>query len=252
MNRLLILTVALILGANCASRPVSRTGNVGVSQSTPTPERPKPTSPNNDENAAKNSEEKQDVPPEFRNIDFKNSSYQTSFRKGSVRLREGSYEKEDRQGARGDTFDLMDVDYVDLNDDGRKEAVVRLGWVSCGVSCDGGSDLFYFYSIKGGTPILLSRIQTGSLGYDCGLKSFVLKNRHLALETFRACRFNGVEVKRINTDPDERGGKFLTNRYTQFEFEFNGRRFVLKSRKILPYPEEDFRGFEPTIKIGNG
>lgn len=245
-----LLTVALVVGGSCASHTVSQTSNVGVSQTTPTPEiaRPSPSAPRS---AAPNDVDKEkDVPVEFKNIDFKNFSYPTSFRKANVRLKDGTYQQAVRHGVGGDTFDLMNVDYVDLTGDGEKEAVVRLDWVSCGVSCDGGADLFYFFSIKHGRPTLLSRIETGSFAYDCGLKSFVLDKTNLTLETFRPCGFNGVSFKGVY-DADETGGKFLTNRFTQFILRFNGRRFVPRRRKVFPYPEDDFRAYERKISISN-
>jgi hypothetical protein len=71
------------------------------------------------------------------------------------------------------------------------------------------------------------------------------------LETFRACRFNGIASIPDNKDPDERGGKFLTNRFTSFVLEFKKSRFVLKKREVFPYPEEDFRGYKPKVEIDN-
>jgi hypothetical protein len=247
---LLTLSVALMVGANCASHTNSQPSNVAVSQNTPTPESATPTRSNRQSNPSDDSEEKKKVPPAFKNIDFKNFSYPTNFRKASIRLKDGSYEYPNRRGGGGDTFDLVDVDYVDLTGDGKKEAVVRLDWVSCGGSCDGGSDLFYFYSIKHGRPVLLSRIEMGSLGYYCGLKAFTLSKTNLTLETFRSCRFNCLSFKGAH-DADETGGKFLTNRFTQFILRFNGRRFVLRKRNVFPYPENDFRGYEPRIRMSN-
>src|SRR5712692_2695205 len=157
----LILIVVFMVAANCASHTNSQPSNVAVSQNTPMPESAMPTPSNRESDGSKDSEEKKKVPAAFKNIDFKNFSYPTSFKRASIRLKDGTYEYAVRRGGGGDTFDLMDVDYVDLTGDGEKEAVVRLDWVSCGVSCDGGSDLFYFYSIKRGRPVLLSRIEMG-------------------------------------------------------------------------------------------
>jgi hypothetical protein len=249
MRRLLILTVTLMFGVNCASSPTSQMTNAAVSESAATPsQRPTPTKVGKD--GLEEPEKKQDIPPEFIKTDFRNFSYPTSFRRKSIELKDGTYEFPNRNGAGGDRFDLMDVSYGDLTRSGHKEAVVRLGWVSCGGSCNGGSELFYFYSRVNGKLSLLSRIETGSQGYDCGLKSFELKKQILTLETFRACRFNGLAFTRTH-DQDETGGKFLTNRFTHFILRFTGTRFVLIKRTVFAYPEEDFRSYEPKIEISD-
>ena len=253
---LLILTVVLTM-ANCAGQPNLRTSNTVMTQNAPTssPTQEPAKSRNKASSEPKNTKE---VPTEFNGIDFKNQtypmsvnlSYTTTFRRRTVRLKDGSYEYRDRRGPGGAQYDLRNVDYVDVSGDGKKEAVVRISQVICGVSCDGGSDFFYFYSIDHGKPRLLSRLETGSLGYDCGLKSFNLKRGYLTLETFRACRFDGTSIK-PGYDKGETGGKFVTNRFTQFNLRFNGQRFVLRKRKVFPYPENDFRGYEPKLSISN-
>ncbi len=207
----------------------------------------------------KSEEKKKDIPPEFRSIDFENFSYPISFnlaytpdvRRRTVQLKDGTHEYQNRNGLGGAMYKLDDVDYVDLTGDGQKEAIVQLSQTICGGSCDGGSDFFYFYSIANGKPRLLSRLETGSAGYDCGLKFFILKKQVLNLETFRVCRFNGVEFKPASDDPEETGGKFLTNRFTRFVLRFNRNRFVLSQRKVFPCPEEDRRSYQPKFEISN-
>jgi len=246
---LLLVTVALMICVSCAKFTNSQPSSAGVSKNTPTPANAKESADSRSD-GSNDVEKKEDVPAAFKNVDFKNFSYPTSFSRASIRLKDGTYEHNDPLRIGGDTFDFVDVDYLDLTGDGRKEAVVQLDRVKCGVSCDGGSALFYFYSIKHGRPVLLSRIEMGSLGYDCGLKSFNLSKTNLTVETFRSCRFNGLSFESAH-DADETGGKFLTNRTTQFILRFNGRRFVLRKRKVFPYPESDFRDYEPRISISN-
>src|SRR6266849_1272698 len=241
MKRLLILTVAL-MPANCARQPVLRTGKILVNQNAPTssPTQEPAKSRNKASSEPKNTKE---VPTEFNGIDFKNQtypmsvnlSYTTTFRTRTVRLKDGSYEYQDRGGLGGAQYELDDVDYIDLTGDGRKEAVVRLSQLVCGASCDGGSHFFYFYSSAHGKATLLSRIETGSLGYDCGLKSFTLKRESLTLETFKACSFDGISIKPVH-GKDERGGKFIANEFTSFTFMFRRSRFVLKKREVFPNP----------------
>jgi hypothetical protein len=247
---LFLLTVGFMVGPSCASHPISQTSNTALSQNTPTTTSSISPIAESRRDVSNGAEKKQEVPLAFKNIDFKNFSYPTSFRRPSIRLKDGTYEHDNPTVGGGDTFDLSGVDYVDLTGDGEKDAVVRLDWVACGGSCDGGSYLFYFYSIRRGRAVLLSRIEMGSLGYDCGLKSFTLSKTNLKLETFRACRFNGLSFNSAH-DADETGGKFLTNRFTQFGLRFDGRKFVLRTRKVFPFPEDDFRGYEPKINISD-
>lgn len=232
MKRLFILTLTFAVGSQCTSQSGSHVSTNNVSQSTPAP------SPSvGSEAPASDSNKKEDVPLVFKDYDFSNLAYPTSFGRARVRLKDGTYERAERGGG-GDTFDFRSVNFVDLNGDGRKEAIVQLTWVSCGVSCDGGTDLFYFYAITNGRLTLLSRLEIGSYAYDCGLKSLRLRGRELALETFRSCRFNGSGFTPQRNDPEERISKLVTNRYTKFHLHFNGRRFIQDKREVFSFPEE--------------
>jgi hypothetical protein len=244
MKKLLSLAVALTLTAGCArqAKTVQQEPAPAI-VSSPTP------SPVKDPAVGEDTAVEKDSPPEFRGIDFKNRSYALNSHT-KIRLKDGEYEY--REGSGGVTFELDDVNYADLTGDGKKEAVVELFQLSCGGSCDGGTNFFLFYSIKRGQLSLLTRLEIGSFAYDCGLKSFSLKSRTLALETFRACRFTGSAFRPSHNDPNEEGGKLSTNRYTQFSLHFNGRRFVQRARKVLSYPDVyDFRGHERKIEISN-
>src|ERR1043166_7940078 len=129
-----------------------------------------------------------EVPARFQSVDFANFSYPTKYF-GTVKLTSGQYEKAQNLG--GTTISFGSVDYADLNGDQQPEAVVRLNQLICGGSCDGGSTLFYFFTIRNRKPVLLSRLETGSVAYTCGLKSFDLRGGKLTLETFRRCRLAG-------------------------------------------------------------
>lgn len=252
MKRLLFLTVALILGASCASHSISHTNNPGVSQNTPTPESAKAPQSDQGSDVSNDAEKKQDVPVEFTNIDFKNFSYPISGRKAFIRLKDGKYEfdhEHDKDLGDG-WFDLKAIDYADLTGDGKMDAVVQLIRVECGGSCDGGSHLFYFYSIAKGRMKLLSRIETGSIAYTCGLKSFFLRKQSLVLEAFRKCSFNGVSLKSAY-DADVGGNKFIAKEFTRLTFEFNRRGFVLKKTELLPNPDIDVKNYPVKISINN-
>jgi hypothetical protein len=196
-----------------------------------------------------NEGEQKVVPDEFQSIDFKNFSYPVIGRRRNIQLTDGKYDFENDEKPDRGWLSFHDVNYFNATGDGKNEAIVELVLVACGGSCDGGSALFYFYQIHNKKVKLQSRLETGSLGYDCGLKSFVLKKTILTLETFRECRFNGVSFNPVNNDADNSGGKFLTNRFTRFVLRFNGARFVLEEREVFPYAGEDFRGFEPKIVV---
>jgi hypothetical protein len=254
MNLVLVIIVGLLI-ASCESRPPtqSQTANGQLVVKPAPTQRPETIGTSE---ATGTEQKKDDAPFEFRRFDFKNLTYPVTYklesaknvRRRSVELKDGIAEYPSEYG--GADYGLRDINYADLNGDGRKEAIVWLGQVICGVSCDGGSDLIYFYSNRNGRPHLLSRIEAGSTGYGCALKSFILKGRRLTLETFRPCRFDGTNIVGTHGDPDEQVGKFVTNRYTRFELQFNGSRFVLRKRKIFKIEETDgLLNHDPKIEI---
>jgi len=248
-KKVLLLTVALMIGANCASHGNSQSSNVFVSQNKWTPEsRPSPSLDGGSQTSKPS--EKKSVPIEFSGIDFKNLSYPINSKPGKVRLKDGRVEFFQDKYLGNSWFEFSDVDFVDLTGDGKKEAIVRLYQVICGGSCDGSSALFYFFSASHGRLTLLSRIETGSIAYTCGLKSFVLSARTLVLEAFRQCSFDGVAL-RSAYDAENRGGKFIATEFTRFTFKFDEGRFVAKKRDVLPNPEIDVKNYPVKISISN-
>ena len=106
MKRLLIFTVALMVGANCASHTTSETSNAGVIQDSPSPTQ---QSAESRSEVSKGSEKKEDVPVAFRNIDFRNSSYPISWSKRAIALKEGKREFfEDAQKAANRVLELLE------------------------------------------------------------------------------------------------------------------------------------------------
>lgn len=191
-----------------------------------------------------------EVPPEFRKIDFKNFSYQTNLR-GKIHLNGGK--REYPEGGGGALYDLKSVGFADLAGDARKEAVVQLIQVSCGVSCDGGSHLFYFYRLGKHGPSLFWRIETGSLGYrECGLKAFELVKKGLTLEVFQTCRLQGTKFQpTFNSDEDDKNcvGKYSAQTFTSFEFEFRNGKVIPRKRKVLPFPQCDIGNHHAPFNI---
>ena len=243
--------MVLLFCAGCASRttPQRQAGIEANQNSRPTAAASlNPTPPSGGEAAAEPVAEK-DVPPEFEKVDFKNFSYPTTMRKRDIRLKDGSSEYPDPYGG-GDTFDWEGVDFADVTGDGKKDAFVQLHRVSCGVSCDGGSYLFYVYTARRSKPNLYWRIETGSLGYGCGLKSLDVKGRKVTLELFNRCRLRGVYFEREAAD-EEFASKFGATEYTRFSFVSNGKRVALKGRQTFPFPQGDAKNYRAQISISD-
>lgn len=249
MRIALFLTGTLILGASCASHTISPIDDSSDANKSTPPAVTSPTPLDSMRSTPKEPEKKKDVPSQFSAVDFKNFSYPVSWRRRPIRVEDGRYEYSVPKYLGGGWVDFKDVDYSDLNGDGRKEAIVRLIQVMCGGSCDGGSYLFYFYSLRRGKLKLLSRLETGSIAYECGLRSFVLNKQKLALELFKPCRFKGTSFVETPENPDGPGGKFSAHYFTRFLFEFDGRRFVPKKRKVLPNPLENVLNYSPKVSI---
>ena len=250
MKSVLALGLVLIVETGCGARIASPARNDSLNQGigmpvnsiaapevarTYVPEEPK---------------QSKEPPPAFRRVDFKNLSYPISWKNEMVSLQDGKREYYQHKNLGNGWFELSGVDYVDITGDEREEAVVVLDAVLCGVSCDGGSHLFYFYSVEKSKLRLLWRFETGSLGYGCGLKSFHLGKRKITLEVFNTCIFKGATLEPLH-DPEQSGGKFHANSHTRLDFKFHGRKPALNKREIVPSPQEDLRNYRAKISITN-
>ncbi|HEV2885161.1 MAG TPA: hypothetical protein VGW36_09905 [Pyrinomonadaceae bacterium] len=245
MTRVMLLVLALSLEASCWKRPGSQTSEPPKNESVATSE----ASPRRSEEVSKTAERNEEPPLEFTDIDFRNFSYATSLR-GKIRLKKGTVEYADPPGGGGDTFSFDRVYYLDLNGDGKKEAIVDLSQVSCGASCDGGAHLFYFYSATQDLPKLFWKVETGDLAYGCGLRSLVVSERQLILETFKSCVFKNGVVEEAYDRNEISGGKFNAASFTRFKFEFSGKVFDLKSREVFPNPNVDVKNYPSRIEVG--
>jgi hypothetical protein len=182
------------------------------------------------------------VADEFHGIDFKAFSYPYAFswgRRVKVHLNNGRYEY-DFRAERG-WFDLSHVYVTDLTNDGRPEAIVMLSHVACGVSCDGGSVLFYIYSFEGRRLKQLWQYETGDLAYGCGLKSFAANRGTLTLELFGRCS------QRNQTDSSM--GKFQVKDLTRLTLKANGARFIVRKRQFFSTPERTVLNYEPQLDV---
>jgi hypothetical protein len=242
MRSVLLLLPAVALGVACGSSKLQQNAAPSTPAQTETSvtATPPPIAPVDDLKGEKQ------PPPEFAGIDFKNFRYPTDVG-GTIKLKDGKAEYANKESGGGDTFEFHGASYVDLEGDGKPEAVVGLTVVSCGVSCDGPASLFYFFASENRRPKLLTHLETGSPAYDCGLKSFSMAGKELTLELFRSCSFDDTafEVKEM----DETEGKFIAKTFTRFELTFHQNAFVEKSRKVQPYMPRDVKNFIPTITI---
>jgi hypothetical protein len=178
----------------------------------------------------------------FHGIDFKNRSYPYRFSWGkriNVPLKNGRYEYDFRT-ERG-WFELSNVYVINLTNDGRPEAIVMLSHVACGVSCDGGSALFYIYSFDSHRLRPLWQFETGDLAYGCGLKSFTAKRSTLTVELFGRCS------QRNRTESST--GKFQIKDLTRVTLKTNGSRFVVRKRQFVSVPERSVLNYEPQINV---
>jgi len=178
----------------------------------------------------------------FHGIDFKNFSFHYRFSSGkqvNVRLNNGRYEYDFRT-ERG-WFDLSHVYVSDLTNDRRPEAIVMLWHVACGVSCDGGSALFYIYSFDNRRLKPLWQYEIGDRAYGCGLKSFAGKRATLTVELFGRCSQHNQTASST--------GKFQVKDFTSVTFKSNGARFVVRKRRFFSSPERSVLNYEPQINV---
>jgi hypothetical protein len=194
--------------------------------------------------AAGTSGNSQTVPQSFEHIDFKNHPYGvfkiSSGKRIALTLKNGELEYDYSVSDRG-WFRLKDVYYTDTNGDGTPEAVVLLSHVQCGVSCDGGSALIYIYAVRKGKLQTLWQYETGSLAYGCGLKSLVVQNKQIVVESFGRC----PRSARDYPGP----AKYVVENMTRSVFRFNGRRFTRISLEFISAPARNVGNYKPEIQI---
>ncbi|HJU91891.1 MAG TPA: hypothetical protein VJ656_03060 [Pyrinomonadaceae bacterium] len=174
------------------------------------------------------------IPEEFAQVDFGNWQY------GPVALVQGEYESAWKEGG-GETFSLKDVFYTDVTGDGKPEAIVNLSYLQCGGSCDGGSDLFYVYQKSKTGVRKIWTYETGSMAYGCGLKSFTIRKKQIAIEMFGHCWESASSF--------ETSGKFMVRDVTRSVFHFNGKRFVKRLTEVTAAPIRDVKNYTPEVNI---
>lgn len=185
---------------------------------------------------------------DFKAFDFENFSYPFRYNHNNkdvfFKLQNGKLEF-DSADDRG-WVSLSETLYVDVTGDGKKEAIILLWHVSCGGSCDGGSALFYIYTLENKKPKLIWQYGTGSLAYGDGLKSFVIKNDSFEIEKFMKCVPDSPE----NSSPATMTcGKFETQNVVRDSFRYDGEKFVTISSKIIETPITEVKNYSPLVKV---
>lgn len=239
MRYFFFLIFVLILSANCAVNTTE-----AQKQPAPLPDKNfnvsveiKSLRPANEREIAeieavqqKERERQARIPAEFKNIDFKNSTYFSSHLGSKIKLKDGKIENEkDRWRS-----EFQTVEYIDLAKDADKEALVELTETTVGGSSFTSFN-YYLYEMRGGKPNLLWKLSTGSES-NCGHKSVKIENRRIILEVFGDCSLTSRGMK--NSDPHFHSD-IEADMFTRFEFGWNGRKFVQKKREALPYPERE-------------
>jgi hypothetical protein len=224
-----------------AAKPNPTVNNYNVSNSSSTPNDVSKVDQAKQNESASQNERFKIAPEEFKHIAFKNYSYPYKFsyrRKLNIALNNGEHEydfKDDRGW-----FNLSDVYYLDLTNDGHPEGIVLLWHVSCGVSCDGGAGLLYIYTAHQNKLKSLWQYETGSLADGCGLKSFTVKHRNITVELFGRC---------FDRREESVGGKFQVKDTTSLSFGFNGRKFVEEKKEYISVPLRSVMNHKPEISI---
>jgi len=139
-----------------------------------------------------------------------------------------------------DAFGLKDVYYKDVTGDGRAEAIVWMLHVHCAGGCDGGSNLFYIYTVQNRKLKPIWQYETGSYAHGCGLKSLRISGREIVLELFGHC------TGKLEDPGDSR---FMVKDATFIRFEFDGRGFRQRSSEVVEAAPTHVTNYEPGIRI---
>jgi hypothetical protein len=176
-------------------------------------------------------------------IDFKNLTYPKIWEKGFVKLKNGCVGEDNKEAVGGCEFTLKELDFVDFNQDGKDEALVKIGNF-CGGGSSSYSRTYFIYGFVNKKMILLWKLSEGTRSY-CGPKEFEIKGIELIFEVFSKC-----SVKRDGNFEDEDKEHFSdsdwsANFYTRFVFGWIGNKFAVKTREIFPFPEKNMRDYKP-------
>lgn len=182
------------------------------------------------------------TPKHFEQIDFNNYSYgpytSSDGQKIPLNLQNSQLSLPNNSG----WFAMKDVYYRDVTGDEVEEAIVRLSHVQCSDgSCNRGAERFYIFTMRNGKLKPIWEYETGNYAHGCGLKSFTLSYKHIALLLFGDCSPTAI------SDPGD--AQFIAGGFTSILLEFDGGRFSQTSTEFFITPPTNVRDYEPTINI---
>jgi len=185
------------------------------------------------------------VPGRWASVDFTHYSYGPykfyGGRKIRLSLKNGEYQYDFGDDDRG-WFSLRDVYYFDVTGDLIPDAIVNLSHVECSVSCDGGANLLFIYSINAeGRVKELFRYETGSYAFGCGLKSVTLERKKVSLELFGRCPRPAMN--------DFGPGKFMVKDLTQLDFWFSEKGFLETKMEYVSTDVTDVKNYQAEFRI---
>lgn len=88
-------------------------------------------------------------------------------------------------------------------------------------------------------------VETGSLDYGSGLKSFRVKDKKITVEEFGKC---SAEEQKINW---QCGSKFSAKDVVRKTFGSAGKKFVQKSTETIISPASNVKNYQPEINISD-
>jgi hypothetical protein len=185
---------------------------------------------------------------DIRRIDFKNFTYRAhciSDTAQDVTVKDGEFSEEKQEDGYVDRFyfKVFDINYGDLNGDGRDEAIVL---TVCNTGGTGNFSEGFIFGMKAAKPTLLARIPGGDRAYG-GLRKTRVENGLLVVES---------------NDPGPEGGSCCPQIIVTTKYKLTGNRIVQSGketrRDIYPTERVTFaRGasgktFRITIPEGEG
>lgn len=165
----------------------------------------------------------------IRKIDFENFTY--FWTKGlstkdekTFTLKNGElpYEKE-RIGV-----SLAKVEYGDLTNDSKDEAIINLGLQTSGSAMP---NMVCIYALENEKPKLLWSFDTGDRA-EGGLKKVYAENGGLIVELFGDDKFENGEWK-FDLPKKDAGGLCCPTAFTKLRFKWNGKKFVVDGKPEL-------------------
>lgn len=161
----------------------------------------------------------------IRKVDFKNFAFPETKDYPEFRLKDG---EKPYEHMREDGIDLFKIEYSDLTNDGKEEAILMMSIQTGGSAIP---NLIYIYTLKNGKPKLLWEFMTGDRA-DGGLKKIYTENGELIVELFGDSKI--VDDKWSFHIPEEKYlGDGRPSIYTKNRFKWDGKKFTVEGKPEL-------------------